>query len=303
MKAKYALASMLCLGIVLSMFHFAAREARKEQNSVRPSASSSEQKWVRPIGSGAAPPILRGSIDEARKKIDPMVFQPISATTYQIVRMEDARPPGDALSYVLSLMPRSESGDALATFDIHLAVSDCRNYLSGAADRGPSAGASGTSHIRNLEKIERKISECAGLSTARTVTEEKWLEIAAHQGSMEAKLYYAIDTNSIIGDSTDQLRNPEKVMRWKDQSISYLQEVAGTGNIDAISRLSSAYENGILVDQNLEIAYAYALAANMIHPESSGPALIGNLESNLSAKQRESGIALSRSIYNSCCTL
>ncbi len=120
---------------------------------------------------------------------------------------------------------------------------------------------------------------------------------------MEAKLYYSIDSNSIIGDAADRVSHPEKVIEWKEQSISYLKEVAGTGNVDAIARLSSAYENGIMVDQNLELAYAYALAANMVKPDSSGPALISNLESNLSARQRESGVLLSRSIYKSCCTL
>ncbi|MEJ6328664.1 hypothetical protein Q2B95_08350 [Stenotrophomonas maltophilia] len=303
MKTKHALAVAVTLGVAAVLSYLVVGSVRDQDSIAARSVRSSDSQRSGFTGSKQALPVLRGSIEDARKKIDPTVFQPLGAKAYQILRLDDARPPGDALEYIRGLIPRSKSGDPLATFSIYLAVSDCRNYLSGAADRGPPIGTGGTSDLKNLEKTERKISECAALSAARDITEERWLETAARQGSMEAKLYYSIDSNSIIGDAGDRVSHPEKVIEWKEQSISYLKEVAGTGNVDAIARLSSAYENGIMVDQNLELAYAYALAANMVKPDSSGPALISNLESNLSARQRESGVLLSRSIYKSCCTL
>lgn len=303
MKMQRALAATLALGIVAAISYFIVGGTPDHNRNAGPSASSSDSERSAFGDNNQEPPLPRGSFEDARKIIDPAVFQPLGAKAYQIVRLEDARPPGDALEYIQSLVPRSKSGDALATFSIYLAVSDCRNYLGGAADRGPATQTVEPTDLRNLEKTERKISECAALASAPDIIDEKWLAIAAQQGSVEAKLYYSIDPNSVIGNSADRISHPEKLIEWKDNSISYLREAAGTGNVDAIARLSSAYENGILVDQNLELAYAYALAANMIKPDSSGPTLMKNLESNLSARQRVSGELLSRSIYKSCCTL
>jgi len=303
MNMQRALAATLALGVVAAISYFIVGGTPDHNSNAGPSASSSDSERSASGDNNQEPPLPRGSFEDAKKSIDPAVFQPLGAKAYQIVRLEDARPPGDALEYIQSLAPRSKSGDALATFSIYLAVSDCRNYLGGAADRGPATQTVESTDLRNLEKTERKISECAALASAPDIIDEKWLAIAAHQGSVEAKLYYSIDPNSVIGNSADRISHPEKLIEWKDHSISYLREAAGTGNVDAIARLSSTYENGILVDQNLELAYAYALAANMTKPDSSGPALIKNLESNLSAGQRVSGELLSRSIYKSCCTL
>lgn len=303
MKMEYTSATTFALGIVAAVSYFAWGEVREKADSASQSVSRFDPERSRSIGTERPLPTPQGSISEARKKIDPRIFQQLGPNTYQIVRLEDARPLGDALEYIQGLIPRSASGDPLATFSIYLAVSDCRNYLSGTTDPHPADGPTGPGDLTTLEKTERKISECAALTTAQTITQENWLEIAAQQESMEAKLYYSIDSNSVIGDSAARIRNPEKVIEWKKQSISYLQEAAETGSIDAISRLSSAYENGIIVGENIELAYAYALVANMVKPDSSGPTLINNLERNLSTRQRESGAVLSRTIYKSCCTI
>lgn len=306
MKTKYAIYASLALGILVSIiFLVASGDFDKFDGEIRSRGEIQENgisSRSSNLRAGQNLPIRIGSLEDARRNLDPRVFQPLGPKAYQIVRLDDARPPGDALDYIQSLIKKSQSGDSIATFNIYLAVSDCRNYLSGATERAPDSDTNGTASISELERTDRKLSECTSLAASHGIAEERWLEIAAQQGSVEAKLYYSIDSDSIIGNSTDRISHPEKLISWKEQSIDYLKEAAGTGNIDAITRLSSAYENGILADRNLELSYAYALAAKMIDPNSSGPTTISNLEKNLSKKQRESGELLSRSIYKSCCT-
>lgn len=60
------------------------------------------------------------SLAEARLAIDPAVFQPLGAKSYHILRLDEARPPGDALEHVERLLPHSRAGDPRATFDIYL---------------------------------------------------------------------------------------------------------------------------------------------------------------------------------------
>lgn len=302
MKHKSTLLLMLgvmaptCFMAYFGQEHSSARATGQRLEHSNAEAFSSTGKQHRAL-------LVEGSIEAPEHQIDPTVFRPLGPKAYQISRLDDARPPGDAIAYVQNLIPRSEAGDSLATFNIYLALTDCQNYLTKDPYRMAAVEVPGDAMLANLEKIERKISECAPLSLEHEITQKKWLEIAARQGSIEAKVYYSINPNSIIGDGTERLANPIKVDEWKERSLLYLREAAGTGNLDAIARLSSAHENGIIAEHSPVLAYAYALTANRIKPDSVGRAWIQNMEDTLSNRERETAASLARSIYQSCCTL
>lgn len=241
------------------------------------------------------------SYDEARRNLDPKVFQPLGPRTYQIVRLGEARPPGDALSFVEGLLPRARAGDSNASFEIYLALRDCQNYISGEADKAFALEVEGGVDPRELSTSERKLAECESLAKSSSVWNESWLEMSARQGSVEAQLMYAVDVTSVLGPSSQRLSNPEKTLEWKETAKAYLQQVASTGNLDAIVRLSGAYGRGVYVERSAEMSYAYALTANKMKPGTFDSAFIESLEKDLPMKQQESARSLSRSIYNACC--
>lgn len=241
------------------------------------------------------------SYEQARRNIDPKVFQPVGARSYQIVRLGDARPPGDALDFVESLMPRARAGDMNASFEIYLAVRDCQNYITGEADKAFALEMQGGVDARELSTSERKLTECESLTKANAIWNEHWLENAARQGSVEAQIMYAVDVTSVLGPPSQRLSNPEKTLEWKETARIYLEQAASTGNLDAIVRLSSAYENGVFVGRSSELSYAYALAANKMKPGTFGSAFMKSLERDLPVKQQESARSLSGRIYNACC--
>lgn len=253
-----------------------------------------------PPSPGRQLPDRRLSMEEVRERIHPEVFQSLGARSYQIARVGDIRPPGDALAYVKERLAMSESGDALATFDIYLTVMDCRNQL-GRSTHGPAGVGTPPVGMVELQTMERKLRECSELYGDAGFMEGKWLALAAQQGSIEAKLYYTIDTAMVLGDPFERLNNPESIIAWKENAATYLHDVAATGNLDAVLRLSDAYDRGLIVQKNREMAYAYALAANRIQNGLSAPITMRDLEEGLSIKQRESAVALSRQIYSSCC--
>lgn len=242
----------------------------------------------------------RLAMEEVRERIHPEVFQSLGARSYQISRVGDIRPPGDALAYVNERLAMSESGDALATFDIYLTVMDCRSQL-GKSTQGPAGVGKPPVGMVELQSMQRRLQECGELYGDAGFMEGKWLALAAQQGSIEAKLYYTVDTATVLGDPFERLNNPESIIAWKENAATYLHEVAATGNLDAVLRLSDAYDRGLIVQKNREMAYAYALAANRIQPGLSAPITTRDLEEGLSIKQRESAVALSRQIYSSCC--
>ncbi len=246
-------------------------------------------------------PVRRLSMEEVRKRIHPDVLHSLGARSYQFARVGDIRPPGDALAYVKERLAMSDGGDGLATFDIYLTVMDCKSQL-GKSTNGPGGvGTPPPLGMVELQTMERKLRECSELYGDAGFMEGKWLARAAQQGSIEAKLYYTVDTATVLGSPLDRLNDPESIISWKENAATYLHDVAATGNLDAILRLSDLYERGFIVPKSGEMAYAYALAANRIQPGLSAPITMRALEEGLSIKQRGSAVVLSRQIYSSCC--
>lgn len=239
--------------------------------------------------------------EQARRGIDPQVFQPVGPGVYQIIRLGAARPPGDALAFVHSRVQRARAGDFSATFEVYLAVRDCQNYISGDADTALALEVQGGVDPRELSTSERKLAECTSLAGNAALWNEHWLEMAAHQGSIEAQLMYAVDVTSVLGPSSQRLANPEKTLEWKDTARSYLEQVAATGNLDAMVRLSNAYAKGVFVQRSSEMSYAYAVAANRMKPGTFDAAFMVSLQTDLSVQQQASARSASAEIYNACC--
>ena len=249
------------------------------------------------------PPQLRGEripVEQVKAQIDADVFNAVGPRAYYISRMQ-IRPPGDALEYVDQLLALSGKGDATATFGIHLAVMDCKNSIRGSSDPQAASFANASQHMSMLAAAERKLGECAALLLDKQLMSIDWITLAAEQGSIEAKLAYGMDAEAVLGSPGERLANPGKAVAWRETTLAYLQEVAATGSLDAMARLSNAYEQGVIVEKNPEFAYAYALVSNRIMPDPNREHLVRSMEEGLSMKQQESAAALSHQIYQSCC--
>ncbi|WP_145477547.1 transposase family protein [Stenotrophomonas rhizophila] len=302
MKRKYPLAATL-VAIAISatlagIASLALSNAEVEELAAKSHAEAvvAQLPQDRREPGGAATPSQRTSQRQVQSRLDPEVFNALSERTYYISRMQ-VRPKGDALDYVQPLRRRSREGDALASFKIYLAVADCRTKLSGAANKGAAAGMTEAQHLTQLLAAD----ECIALANDQYVMTSNWLSLAAEQGSIEARLFYSLDVNSVLGSSRQRLADPEATIAWKEKAVAYLHEVAGTGNVDAMAALSNAYEQGILVPKDSEVSYAYTLATNRMMPDENREYLMRSMEQGLSIKQRESAVALSHQIYDSCC--
>ncbi|WP_102944970.1 hypothetical protein [Stenotrophomonas sp. VV52] len=244
--------------------------------------------------------VSKPTMDEIRSRLDPAVFNRIGERTYYVSRME-IRPPGDALAHVVPLRTLSQKGDAIATHQIHLAVTDCKDNFAAGANPKTTPGASASQRLSQFASIERKLTECATLLKDNELMTTNWLSLAAEQGSIEARLFYSIDTESVLGDPRARLADPQAAVVWRENALSYLKEVAGTGSLDALAALSNAYGQGVIVPQDPQLSYAYALVSNRIKHDAYRADLVRSMEKGLSIKQRESAEALSHQIHQSCC--
>lgn len=238
-----------------------------------------------PIGpnSGAKSAVNRA----AKTKIEPMMREPLTDGWFKVNRTGSFRPQGNALDYVRSQIPLSKAGDALATYRIFLTELSCTNSLR---DDAPIDGLDTTS-----------LSECESLLTDPEVSGSNWLDIAAEQGSLEARLMYAGSVRHAIGGPEDVLKNPEKVIEWKQRSMAYLEAAASEGSADAISSLSDAYGNGFLTEQDPLREYAYLLASSRVTPSPYVEQLLAAKASRLTSAQRSRASELATNVVNNCC--
>lgn len=241
---------------------------------------------------------------EIEKKIPAGSLKAWGPKAYEIIRGHEFRPPGDALTHVKQLMKRSESGDANATYEIYLTINQCQTFTSDKADELADSAALVGSSGWFLERSERILKECESLVLDQDIYRADWLSKAAEMGSQEAMRGYARSPQKVIGSLEDAIRDPEKLARWKENSLSYLNEMAEQGNVSALGDLQSFYTYGrSLVSADPVAALAYARALHRINPQFSSSEGIVESESALSGAQRARAIAMSEEIYQKCCVL
>lgn len=210
---------------------------------------------------------------------------------------------GDALSVVESLVPAAEAGDPVAAFNIYLKISSCRSAFDNRVGEQLSAiyEKAGVDPVAAASNVESTLANCQKIFQRSDLLDRRWLELAAKNGSIEAKLLYAIDVSASLGSRKEMLRDPEEVIRYKRQAISFLKQAAHAGSVDALISLSNAYDGGVLVEENRALAYAYYLAAQMASPRSVSGAVLQNYQENIDMGAVKDARRAADAIYRKCC--
>ncbi len=233
--------------------------------------------------------------------IDRSVVTPVGERAFVINRLSSGRPAGDVLSYVRSLKVKSDQGDAVATYSIFLAVQECKDALDAKSMNALEAMKKAGVGREYLAGIERNLNDCAALASDSGYYETAWLQKAAQQGSIEARLYYAASPESVIGPQRDYLKNSDLASEWKANSLSYLQSASRLGSVDALLSLGNAYSAGIITPADPVMSFAYYNAANQVFPNAQSSQLVAQLQIKLTAAQQQSARQISQEIIKNCC--
>ena len=233
-------------------------------------------------------------------KIDPTVVVPAAGHAFSIVRQQRL-PDTDPLDHVRSLLGRSQAGDAAATYEIYLVVSQCNATLEvpdpGLLQVYRKAGAEKS----YLESLETNFDRCQSLTAEQALSAQPWLARAAGQGSVEAKIMFAIDSKSIIGDRSGYLAHAEQLVQYRQDAMRHLHEAASLGSVDALMHLATSYDAGVLTAPSQMQSLAYYKAVNAVQPNANLQTLIDRKTQGMSAQdvQRASGEA--ERILAACC--
>jgi TPR repeat protein len=193
-------------------------------------------------------------------------------------------PRGQYRLLLPGLVDSASKGDASSAYTLSRLLLDC--YLTG--QHKPSGLGS------------EEEGRCDGVRADSPKDGLRWLTRAADQGFAPARILYP-DLVSQIMTPSDMIRDPAMVQDYKERAISYLTSVANEGSEGAMLSLSNAYYNGILVNKDLEMAYAYRYAADMINPSNSSDDPADIYGGNLSEEEKNRAKLIARDIYNKCC--
>lgn len=275
-QVTLALLTALCIGC----------SSEDRQSSGQPTLESSK----RPLADGTHARLVHGQGALTELQLDPKTTILLENGAFRISRSGPMRPAGDALTYVRSLEDASKRGDAVATYKVFLATLDCANTLKPTPPAGVDNG-----------DIAQSLAECEGLLSDEGVAKTDWLSLAAEQGGIEAKLMYPVNPEYTLGDAQAFLKNPERVMEWKQRSMRYLDEAASIGSQDALLALSGAYENGVITRRDPMLAYAYAAAAERVSPVPYLPEGLEQMKSALPAKDVRQADLMIEKTTSTCC--
>jgi hypothetical protein len=238
---------------------------------------------------------------EVEGKIAAGSYQSVGNKAYQIIRGHAVRPPGNALVHVGHLMHRSERGDANATYEIYLTISECGTFASDRADQLAESAEAVGAGMEFLEKSDRLLQECESLVLRRDVYEADWLTRAAAMGSQDAMVLYAQSPREVFRTLEGAIRDPERVSDWRQNAAGYLNELSSQGNIAALAAIGSAYQYGGVFDPDPVAAYAHMRALQKVNVNFVSDETIRDLEEKLGKGDLLTGIALSEDVYRKCC--
>lgn len=159
-------------------------------------------------------------------------------------------------------------GDSAAMYDIYRKISECQRVIAVGLDEDElrvyaKVGAAGN----YIKDTERALADCEGYNDLpQQPTAARWLERAAAAGSVDAQLLYAANPVEILGSPADMIREPEKTIEYKKKAMKYLDSAARAGDARAIGSIARAFENGILAPKNLDTAYSYYYALELLNP-------------------------------------
>ncbi|HVJ37282.1 MAG TPA: hypothetical protein VM687_05695 [Stenotrophomonas sp.] len=214
--------------------------------------------------------------------------------------------PADELARRLN--PAAAAGDPRAASQLYLVLARCR-YLARNAGAEPQPQQvdralldrikmSEQAFIAHLEAStlagqEKEMEACQKIPAGQIEQAGDWLRKAAAAGDPYAQLIYIDRAEDLIGGATEMLRNPGKVARFREDAIAYLRSASAAGSPEAMSRLSSAYLSGGVVDRDPVVGYAYALAAAAA-ANRAVPADVRQLEAQLTPSQLAQGRGLAK---------
>jgi TPR repeat protein len=212
-------------------------------------------------------------------------------------------PAGNLKDNLAALADAAQGGDAGVAFSLADALLKCHmldmRYAALQAQLAGHPDQNGT--IKDaLDSLDKEADSCRGLTPEQTQSYGKWLELAARQGDLNAQVNYP-SMMSLQLQSEQNALNGDWITQYKNNSMEFLSAAANSGSVDALNQLATVYSDGLLVNKDPLLAYAYMYATVQTGLVPSASRVLNLWAQSLSSDQLSAAVDLGNKIYKGCC--
>lgn len=274
-----------------------ARESQASAGLQAPSRAEQPQDGGQTMGAAKAAS-LAGL--EAAHQLERGVAVPAAGRAFVIRRGHERWPPGDALTFVRTLLPATARGEADATYRIYLVVDACDSAMK----TDVVGSYQQLRHIvpHHLQQTATRMAECEPLLLDDSIKPRgEWLSLAAEQGSIEAAVVYSLALEQVVGGPEQWLKYPEKVLRHRRRAMDYLHQAVALGSVDAMSQLSDIHSHGFYGPADPTKAVAYQSVVARVDPHLANKRILDRRTAEATSDQKRDAKLLEEEIYQQCC--
>ena len=212
------------------------------------------------------------------------------------------------------LRRRALGGDAEAALEMNIELERCSRLPQMLVDAANVVSTDGGALDEQSEEFRNQAAEgllaevdkvqriCLGISSEEVDGRFRWLELAAQHGNVRAVLKYVDKGSPVLESAEAMLRDPEELVRFKNNARQLLQRSARDCNVEAMSAIGRAYMQGVLFDQNQLLGNAFGVAAERL--EATLPSEFPSAQRDLGglpADQRDRVERLANAIFYRYC--
>jgi hypothetical protein len=166
------------------------------------------------------------------------------------------------------------------TYEVYVYLRSCMDSLRSAQALERQADSMLEYHERNpdeftvedlentLQRLRLDLARCEGVGAELEHELElllaDWLTLAAERGYPQAQLAYHQSIRWLLSrQAMTVYREPQRVREYRARAHGYLLAALRSGHSEAFVEYSLALQEGILLEQDNELAFAYARAADL----------------------------------------
>lgn len=201
------------------------------------------------------------------------------------------RPDPFANGDVVALVARAEA-DPEAQYVLALLLHECNMAATRAIQDSLDEQA--------LTKARERIAACNQLPPGLLGKRLDLLERAAEAGFLLAQVDY-VTLGGLELTSERLLREPGLGERFRTNAVRFLQSAASRGSVDALGALATAYEDGVIVERDPRMAYAYTYAISLTNKTRLSGMGLARLGRDMTSSDVEEAQRIGQGIFNRCC--
>jgi len=259
-------------------------------------------------------PLALRSADQVPRANEQSLIAPAPATRVSSIPEEYLRRFGapDLAQRYDALVASANAGDVEAARELGLDLLTCHQHFERLARHArvandvavwPTEEARRSAEDRALQYLESSESHqamCADVSPSQVETWQTWIGRAAARGDLASAILF-FNSAATERNLAALARNPEALIRFRNDASSYLHSAARRCFPVAMGQLGGSYREGLVTPVDPARGYGYTIAARWASGRSDPDTLDAVIRPTLTQTQFDQAVDFANRVYASHC--